>query len=233
MPAVVLNGQSGSIPACAGEPRIRLLSSCIERVYPRVCGGTRRQGVEQYFDIGLSPRVRGNRPPGGGRIYLCGSIPACAGEPSGPASCRIWYRVYPRVCGGTQTLLQQRWRAEGLSPRVRGNPCSLISASIPVRSIPACAGEPWRRLRAGAVHWVYPRVCGGTRLSASRGITNPGLSPRVRGNRMPPASVSRTVGSIPACAGEPSPARVRAAGGWLRGLSPRVRGNLPNRNALP
>ena len=30
----------GSIPACAGEPRVVPFSSLQQRVYPRVCGGT-------------------------------------------------------------------------------------------------------------------------------------------------------------------------------------------------
>ena len=30
----------GSIPACAGEPPVAIISSILRRVYPRVCGGT-------------------------------------------------------------------------------------------------------------------------------------------------------------------------------------------------
>ena len=30
----------GSIPACAGEPEVRLRLASSNRVYPRVCGGT-------------------------------------------------------------------------------------------------------------------------------------------------------------------------------------------------
>ena len=70
-----------------------------------------------------------------------------------------------------------------------------------------------------------------------------GLSPRVRGNPRPGAQVAGIIGSIPACAGEPSdtlPVRrfqwvyprvcggtgtCRLAGVVVRGLSPRVRGN--------
>ena len=32
----------GSIPVCAGEPRCRAYYATLRRVYPRVCGGTRR-----------------------------------------------------------------------------------------------------------------------------------------------------------------------------------------------
>ena len=50
--------------------------------------------------------------------------------------------VYPRVCGGTETLGGGDVGIVGLSPRVRGN--LLVS--------------PNRRRK----YWVYPRVCGGT-----------------------------------------------------------------------
>ena len=78
------------------------------RVYPRVCGGARYAHGYRNLDLnkGLSPRVRGSHldlPPldedglrvyprvcggangaagGSGKPPYCGSIPACAGEPS-------------------------------------------------------------------------------------------------------------------------------------------------------
>ena len=96
---------------------------------------------------------------------------------------------------------------------------------------------------ASASIWVYPRVCGGTRAEPVRRWSRQGLSPRVRGNRLPPVNLSMMYGSIPACAGEPIAAgelvhdvRVypRVCGGTsgavrlslpCQGLSPRVRGN--------
>ena len=86
-------------------------------------------------------------------------------------------------------------------------------------------------------------MCGGTSTVHSSGLPSPGLSPRVRGNRLHRRAPSRASRSIPACAGEPtsgtmSPALMgvypRVCGGtspecadraatW--GLSPRVRGN--------
>ena len=92
---------SGSIPACAGEPLHRDSALQSKKVYPRVCGGTRRFPVELSEEVGLSPRVRGNqhRPQRIRRII--GSIPACAGEPWLPWCYCSASRVYPRVCGGT------------------------------------------------------------------------------------------------------------------------------------
>ena len=176
-------------------------------------------------------------------MYSHGSIPACAGEPFATVDGTAPIAVYPRVCGGTPAH-SHHWRLQcGLSPRVRGNPLPFCLLSRPVRSIPACAGEPAcpprRRKRPG----VYPRVCGGTTASGHNGGCNTGLSPRVRGNRCYDVSVLSYHRSIPACAGEPMRkkhafdcARVypRVCGGTSSrilcpyshtGLSPRVRGN--------
>ena len=91
----------GSIPACAGEPATATSRRCPARVYPRVCGGTRRLLLGPPPSAGLSPRVRGNPPASVEGLLPAGSIPACAGEPrsSRPAPGSRW--VYPRVCGGT------------------------------------------------------------------------------------------------------------------------------------
>ena len=58
-------------------------------------------------------------------------------------------------------------------------------------------------LTAAKASWVYPRVCGGTRLNQSLWSEEAGLSPRVRGNRGLVSSDAGYVRSIPACAGEP------------------------------
>ena len=201
---VALCQRQRSIPACAGEPRRRGFWLHPRKVYPRVCGGTCRDGGDDIESQGLSPRVRGNLLSD---IHMCaaeGSIPACAGEPFPLPRRRHSREVYPRVCGGTVNMRAMLISVSGLSPRVRGNRPTTRRSKRCSRSIPACAGEPactlWRMIKAR----VYPRVCGGTSLSR-RGIGCPtGLSPRVRGNQLqyqPPVVRRR---SIPACAGEPA-----------------------------
>ena len=69
----------GSIPACAGEPRMSKQSKHERMVYPRVCGGAARALVSSTDTRGLSPRVRGSPPSARGASPLPGSIPACAG----------------------------------------------------------------------------------------------------------------------------------------------------------
>ena len=78
-----------------------MTTSTPRKVYPRVCGGTLRQGNKVYGPKGLSPRVRGNRPHFVQGFCKKGSIPACAGEPRGSGHCGQQRKVYPRVCGGT------------------------------------------------------------------------------------------------------------------------------------
>ena len=167
------------------------------------------------------------------------------------------------MCGGTLLSNHPAALTTGLSPRVRGNRRLQYRKIKDGRSIPACAGEPCcsRRCqpqcavyprvcgepriaeRLSHASRVYPRVCGGTRFVVLFQEYLKGLSPRVRGNQSPLYIRPNPIGSIPACAGEPSVAATlircsrvypRVCGGttpsvlmqaWDKGLSPRVRGN--------
>ena len=241
----VLRCRLWSIPACAGEPGAGAGGRRKGQVYPRVCGGTARLGVVLRQRRGLSPRVRGNHPDLPNPPRRQRSIPACAGEPKIIASSGMPVKVYPRVCGGTDLRCAARGRTVGLSPRVRGNQAAGWCARPPLRSIPACAGEPGSVGGGDGGAGVYPRVCGGTRGSQRGHRCEYGLSPRVRGNRRRLRPHLSLHGSIPACAGEPDSVigqvqlhmvYPRVCGGTKpcsspiardEGLSPRVRGNQP------
>ena len=232
-----------SIPACAGEPLDREASGNPAGVYPRLCGGTATGLAAPAAESGLSPPVRGNLDAIASARIPRRSIPACAGEPCQRKDSAAAAGVYPRLCGGTSARMIRRGRRGGLSPPVRGNPNPALSFSAGVGSIPACAGEPHggRLYRVGA--GVYPRLCGGTAARGAGLHRRGGLSPPVRGNPLWAAARDESLGSIPACAGEPSwtarhlrRAQVyprlcggtggrRLAGAAGRGLSPPVRGN--------
>ena len=152
-----------SIPACAGEPTAASVCRFRCRVYPRVCGGTALNILRAVRAEGLSPRVRGNRRQRRGFYGDARSIPACAGEPARNSCARPHTPVYPRVCGGTDPTPCAATAHQGLSPRVRGNPRLLWHRQSLPRSIPACAGEPFRMQNGSHNRQVYPRVCGGTR----------------------------------------------------------------------
>ena len=175
---------------------------------------------------GLSPRVRGNLDEPVEAVRLAGSIPACAGEPWTTCRRNRLSKVYPRVCGGTSLPHARRSRGGGLSPRVRGNRAARTCWPPGAGSIPACAGEPGKSGQESAPVGVYPRVCGGTRIQASRPSTRLGLSPRVRGNQVCDGIHLGLLGSIPACAGEPS--RANPTGASAR-VYPRVCGGTSSR----
>ena len=176
--------RQGSIPACAGEPQRQSLVCQRLGVYPRVCGGTPQHIGVVTFTPGLSPRVRGNHKYDGYAILDQRSIPACAGEPTLMPQPEHSITVYPRVCGGTAQVFNLPFGERGLSPRVRGNLNISYVCRYPVGSIPACAGEPSPLHDLSISHWVYPRVCGGTRYVQYPPVVVVGLSPRVRGNRV-------------------------------------------------
>ena len=172
---------------------------------------------------GLSPHLRGNR-------LTQQQLTRRAG-------------VYPRTCGGTQSLNGAIQATQGLSPHLRGNLCVSYENDVFGGSIPAPAGEPTASGTGGRTAGVYPRTCGGTpRQIAVRSLER-GLSPHLRGNPMSYVMAPPITGSIPAPAGEPNCRLTRAdriwvyprtCGGtsaWLiqpmraLGLSPHLRGN--------
>ena len=70
--------------------------------------------------------------------------------------------VYPRVCGGTPEAGFLAAVLGALSPRVRGNLVRRERLGEDQGSIPACAGEPIKKVETGRRGTLYPRVCGGT-----------------------------------------------------------------------
>ena len=199
----VVHGLGGSIPAYAGEPPPAASAAGPGAVYPRVCGGTALWRLAQEVDRGLSPRMRGNPPRTHSLKRHARSIPAYAGEPAAARALPKSVSVYPRVCGGTQLGLEVLPVGAGLSPRMRGNPHHRPLAHRLERSIPAYAGEPAARRGVCGAATVYPRVCG---------------EPR-------PAGGSSCLGAVypRVCGGTASSMRCTTR---LRGLSPRMRGNL-------
>ena len=171
------------------------------------------------------------------------SIPAYAGKPLAVLSMPSRQRVYPRVCGETPSVGVGVGPAKGLSPRMRGNRVQMPASFRSCRSIPAYAGKPRTGRPAPGGAGVYPRVCGETPSSQPWSSGSRGLSPRMRGNRIPPYTTSAEGRSIPAYAGKPEVRRYRLPPGevyprvcgetspnpWkcgtCEGLSPRMRGN--------
>ena len=149
------------------------------------------------------------------------------------------------MCGATVRIGSLTERTRGLSPRVRGNPARHLAQGQAAGPIPACAGQPSQCVTVLERARAYPRVCGATSCTLTASRRSGGLSPRVRGNPMEEQQPAQSHGPIPACAGQPEtgerieaepgayPRVCGATGPMLllkcaqRGLSPRVRGNLP------
>ena len=182
------------------SPRVR---GTLRRVYPRVYGEPLFSPACVGQGEGLSPRVRGTRrsagaPPGGR-----GSIPACTGNPPSPGLGTGHAVVYPRVYGeptASTGTIRGRW---GLSPRVRGTLLAEREDHRPAGSIPACTGNPPHGSMTLPRQGVYPRVYGEPRCLCRRGISDEGLSPRVRGTRHRLPTIRAHPRSIPACTGNP------------------------------
>ncbi len=157
-------GQSSprSIPARAGEPAVRIRPNGTSTVYPRASGGTPVLPDITLPVGGLSPRERGNHRILDRDELRGGSIPARAGEPYSASNIARRAAVYPRASGGTSESHSSTTDRSGLSPRERGNPFKRTATLIPMRSIPARAGEPPPLRGRCAQRSVYPRASGGT-----------------------------------------------------------------------
>ena len=193
----------GSIPALTGKPSSvpRLTHPC--RVYPRAYGETAGKAWRNRHAGGLSPRLRGNPPPGGGQSTPLRSIPALTGKPSPPSTdCRSG-EVYPRAYGETGLDDKSGEVVEGLSPRLRGNPNLTFGGAGVKRSIPALTGKPIPDASEIRLYKVYPRAYGETSSAASMYSPAGGLSPRLRGNPQPPQASLQRLRSIPALTGKP------------------------------
>ena len=157
-----------SIPACAGEPQRCHEPSKRQGVDPRVCGGAFLAPSLAQRALGRSPRVRGSLAIAESLGWNCGSIPACAGEPHAHLALVPYHQVDPRVCGGAYPRMIHAPRHKGRSPRVRGSQAIDACRKAGLRSIPACAGEPYGSRSKEARLGVDPRVCGGAGVLAKR-----------------------------------------------------------------
>ena len=172
----------GLSPLARGNPRVGLASQSVARVYPRLRGGTGLLIQAGGSLEGLSPLARGNRRRAQRSRQSVGSIPACAGEPFHLLVNFSFSRVYPRLRGGTASIIRAFLVIWGLSPLARGNHGDAIAGVPRDGSIPACAGEPAGRGGHRRRSRVYPRLRGGTAPLISKLLRYPGLSPLARGN---------------------------------------------------
>ena len=111
--------------------------------------------------------------------------------------------------GGNVYHRQGTLSHSGLSPRGRGKLCPSAVMRTSPRSIPAWAGETSSNLLPDCSRKVYPRVGGGNSTWRPLWRRIGGLSPRGRGKRIARDEYYHDGGSIPAWAGETTPAMPR------------------------
>ena len=194
--------ESGSIPAWAGEAGTSGPLLVMERVDPRVGGGSTWYSGASSIARGRSPRGRGKPWPTATAGRSSGSIPAWAGEAHQKPAPALLEWVDPRVGGGSIRFFQRRSVEAGRSPRGRGKLGLVEGLCAWIGSIPAWAGEAWSCRRPCRTAEVDPRVGGGSDVVRVRGFGFGGRSPRGRGKPAVPLPVPDCTGSIPAWAGE-------------------------------
>ena len=151
---------------------------------------------------GSSPRVRGRRirrlePP-----YVCGLIPASAGQTlTGTRSAGL-RRAHPRECGADKALGDRILNYLGSSPRVRGRQRGRSGPYSAIGLIPASAGQTGVCQRIPGPFPAHPRECGADPTHPDQGSGGRGSSPRVRGRLLVLGGDYRGSGLIPASAGQ-------------------------------
>ncbi len=171
-----------SIPACAGQPQAAGCPLYKNRVDPRVRGAAKKRSRGKVIIQGRSPRARGSRNAGFGILPKSRSIPACAGQPRTAAHPGQAGAVDPRVRGAATIAPLGLICKKGRSPRARGSPAAVLLSNTTIRSIPACAGQPFRSVSLNSMSAVDPRVRGAAWELLCVLTPLSGRSPRARGS---------------------------------------------------
>ena len=189
------------IPAWAGNTRPATVAASAPAVHPRVGGEHVARDHATVSHGGSSPRGRGTLGSAHCRESGYRFIPAWAGNTSGHPHHFRRRPVHPRVGGEHFSRHPGRRSTSGSSPRGRGTHASPDKLSMPIRFIPAWAGNTCCNRGGVFLMAVHPRVGGehGGDCFATEGAG--GSSPRGRGTRTDGADYRRLGRFIPAWAG--------------------------------
>ena len=109
--------------------------------------------------------------------------------------------VHPRACGEHIKLPDTIHEFHGSSPRLRGTRWSKINPSLPIRFIPAPAGNTGLPPMTRGIWPVHPRACGEHGGGIEREHSLSGSSPRLRGTLVGGGDHPAELRFIPAPAG--------------------------------
>ncbi len=194
-------------------------------VHPHVREAHAAGGDTSLDAAGPSPHAWGSRPPRGGRVLPCRSIPTCVGltralhhlaaleqrlNRSIPtcvgltiaqASLTASSPVHPHVRGAHRTFSNPLPEHVGPSPRAWGSHPLPLPRPGAARSIPTCVGlttRSWSRVSRRPVH---PHVRGAHVPVGAEACSTVGPSPRAWGSPDRPPGRRRPDRSIPTCVG--------------------------------
>ena len=189
------------IPAWAGNTPALPHPSAEHAVHPRVGGEHVSIFSSHLFDGGSSPRGRGTHGDDRRGLWRARFIPAWAGNTMHDWQPKQHWPVHPRVGGEHSSPRSPMAGAAGSSPRGRGTLMPLCPAMMPIRFIPAWAGNTPGHDRDSMCKPVHPRV-GGEHLGRIWSVSfRAGSSPRGRGTPVPTPHGDADQRFIPAWAG--------------------------------
>ena len=148
------------IPACAGNTETLYHGVSSASVHPRMCGEHAITLNPPFADGGSSPHVRGTQHSQRRTEIRSRFIPACAGNTHAHTRTRSCDPVHPRMCGEHTGKRALAAVAAGSSPHVRGTLFRKTTRWVPLRFIPACAGNTFARRKSVGWTAVHPRMCG-------------------------------------------------------------------------
>ena len=245
-PAVGLQSEIRTriIPAHAGQTVLCFCSVFFIADHPRACGAN--AAIRRSFMIpsGSSPRMRGKLVSVAVLPVFNRIIPAHAGQTMACTPSMPNLSDHPRACGANNSVAVISDAPAGSSPRMRGKLNRTSTPMMPLRIIPAHAGQTpdWRGRAHGTTD--HPRACGANGPRPSQSEASAGSSPRMRGKRNPDNPNDPNTRIIPAHAGQTGihaslrhqrPDHPRACGANsaiqvavlpVSGSSPRMRGKL-------
>ncbi len=171
------------------------------RIIPADAGNTSRRsgrGSPRWDH----PRGCGEHPVDGSQMDdLEGIIPADAGNTSDIRQASNCQKDHPRGCGEHVENDLAYFEDQGSSPRMRGTLHRDLIYWVPMRIIPADAGNTRGRAPRSRPSRDHPRGCGEHYFEDCRRSVHRGSSPRMRGTQPQHRSDGVQIGIIPADAG--------------------------------
>ena len=218
------------IPARAGQTPREWHQLIAGADHPRACGANSIGFRCAHSASGSSPRVRGKLMRIALMIMNIRIIPARAGQTDNITRLRGLRLDHPRACGANMDLNIANAYRPGSSPRVRGKLVFVEDAQIPLRIIPARAGQTCQLLHHERLPPDHPRACGANLVQGEMVCDEFGSSPRVRGKLIHPTVHRQSRRIIPARAGQtcmvPKQGRIRSDHPRACGANVDVRGEI-------